>query len=173
MAAKNGAATPHDNLKEIELQTDQLVDNIRDLVLDEFKHMGKPWQQMNEDEQVRVINRAADIGDHLVRKAVDLIAARGLPALPIEVGKITVEGAECKGTFECYADDENLLRIRHLQGSRAMFVLASPDAFNGKTEKPEPEVVGDLSMPKNQPDPNAILAAMDKDGHKAAGAVAN
>jgi 2-methylaconitate cis-trans-isomerase PrpF len=86
-----------------------------------------------------------------VRKAVDMIAARGMPALPIEVGKITIEGAECKGAFECYADDEALLRIRHLQGSRAMFVLASPDAYNGKTETPKPDVVGDLAMPKTGP----------------------
>jgi len=171
MAAKNGAAQALGNLEQFTLQTDKLVDDVRDLVLTEFKHMPKPWQQMNEDEQTRIINRAADIGDSLVRKAVDLVAARGLPSLPIEVGKITIDGAECKGSFECYADDDALLRIRHLQGSRAMFVLASPDAFNGKTDKPEPEVVGDLSMPKSQT--SAILDAMDADGHTANGAAAN
>jgi hypothetical protein len=131
------------------LSAETLIGNIRDAVLTEFKQMPKPWQAMNEDEQSRLIDRSTDIGDTLVRQAVDLIAARDLPALPINVGKITVDGAECKGTFECFANDENLLRIRHLQGARAMFVLASPDAYAGETEKPQPEVVGDLALPKD------------------------
>ena len=63
--------------------------------------------------------------------------------------KITIDGGACKGTFECYADDENLLRIRHLQGKRAMFVLASPDAFNAERKPAETSVVGDLSIPKD------------------------
>lgn len=129
------------------LAADTLTDDIRDAVLAEFKLMPKPWQQMTEDEQHRIIDRASDIGANLVIKAIDLIAARGLPSLPIKVGKIVVEGAECKGTFECYADDDNLLRMRHLQGSRAMFVLASADAYNGETEQPKPDVVGDLAIP--------------------------
>lgn len=138
------------------LNTETLRGDIRDQVLSEFKHLPKPWQAMNEEEQDWLIRRASDIADGLVRNAVDLIAARGLPALPIEVGKITVDAAACKGTFECYADDDNLLRIRHLQGSRAMFVLASPSAFNGEQSTPEPEVVGDLGMPKERADEDAL-----------------
>jgi hypothetical protein len=131
-----------------ELDTETLRGDIRDEVLREFKHMPKSWQTMTEDEQQRIINRAADVADKLVRRAVDLVAARGLPALPIEVGKFTVDGAAIKGTFECYADDESLLRIKHLANKRAMFVLASPDAYNGEKAKPETEVVGDLAIPK-------------------------
>lgn len=135
--------------KETELNTETLRGDIRDRILTEFKHIPNVWQKMAESEQERLISRALDIAGELVRKAVDLIAERGLPALPIEVGKITIDGGACKGTFECYADDENLLRIRHLQGSRAMFVLASPDAFNGEKQAAETDVLGDLSIPKD------------------------
>lgn len=131
------------------LNDETLRGDVRDEILREFKHLPKAWQAMNEAEQQRCIDRAFGIADALVRKAVDLIASRGMPALPIEVGKITIDGAACKGAFECYADDDNLLRIRHLQGSRAMFVLASPSAFQGEQSKPETEVVGDLAMPKD------------------------
>jgi hypothetical protein len=131
-----------------DLNTDTLRGDIRDRILAEFKHVPNAWPKLAESEQDRLISRAQDIAGELVRKAVDLIAERGLPALPIEVGKITVDGGACKGNFECYADDENLLRIRHLQGKRAMFVLASPDAFNGERKPAEADVVGDLSMPK-------------------------
>lgn len=138
------------------LATDTLRGDIRDELLREFKHLPKPWQAMNEDEQSRLINRARDIADTLVRRSVDLVAARGLPALPIEVGKFTVDGAAIKGSFECYADDESLLRIKHLANKRAMFVLASPDAFNGEQQKAETDVVGDLAMPKDtEIDPDA------------------
>jgi len=131
-----------------DIDTETLRGDIRDELLREFKHLPKPWQAMNEDEQNRIISRAADIADKLVRSAVDLVAARGLPALPIEVGKFTVDGAAIKGTFECYADDESLLRIKHLANKRAMFVLASPDTYNGEKAKAETEVVGDLAIPK-------------------------
>jgi hypothetical protein len=134
--------------EEAELNTETLRGDIRDRLLTEFKHIPNPWPKMSEAEQERLISRAFDIAGELVRKAVDLVAERGLPALPIEVGKITIDGGACKGTFECYADDENLLRIRHLQGKRAMFVLASPDAFNGERKPAEADVVGDLSLPK-------------------------
>lgn len=136
--------------KAIELATTTLRGDIRDKILSEFKSIPKSWQTSTEDEQSRLINRANDVAGTIVRRAIDIIAAKGLPALPITVGKMTIEKSECKGSFECYADDESLLRIRHLQGSRAMFVLASPDAFNGEQKKPEPENVGDLAMPKGE-----------------------
>lgn len=162
MPASNGTTTEN----KIEIDTETLRGDIRDMVLSEFKHIDKPWTKMKEDDQQRLISRATDIADTLVRTAVDLIAARDLPALPITVGKIVVDGSECKGAFECYADDDNLLRIRHLQGARAMFVLASPSAYQGEKAPAVPDVVGDLSMPKG-PDTAGILAAMDADGHTA------
>lgn len=132
-----------------ELNTDTLRGDVRDAILSEFKHIDGPWSKAKEGEQERLIRRANDIAGTLVRGAIDLIAAKGLPALPITVGKITVEGAACKGAFECYADDENLIRMRHLQGARAMFVLASPDRFDGEQKTAETENVGDLAMPKD------------------------
>lgn len=130
-------------------KSDTLRGDVRDAILYEFKHISGPWAKAPEGEQERLIARANDIAGKLVRGAIDLIAAKGLPALPITVGKITVEGAACKGAFECFADDENLLRIRHLQGARAMFVLASPDRFNGEQKAAETENVGDLAIPKD------------------------
>lgn len=144
------------------LNAETLRGDIRDEVLREFKHLSKPWQAMNEAEQQRCIDRAFDIADGLVRKAVDLVAARGLPSLPVEVGKFTVDGAAIKGAFECYADDESLLRIKHLANRRAVFVLASPDAFSGEQKPQEPEVVGDLAMPKDGE--RADEAALEKVG---------
>jgi len=142
--------TPSTAEKATEIATTTLRGDIRDKILSEFKTMPKSWQSASEGEQERMISRAKDIADTLVRRAIDIVAARGLPALAITVGKMTIEKSECKGSFECYADDESLLRIRHLQGSRAMFVLASPDAFNGEQKKPETDVVGDLAMPKGE-----------------------
>ena len=143
--------TPSTAEETTDISATTLRGDIRARILTEFKQIPNVWQKMAESEQERMISRALDIAGELVRRAVDLIAERGLPALPIEVGKITIDGGACKGTCECYADDENLLRIRHLQGSRAMFVLASPDAFNGEQKKPEADVVGDLAMPKGEP----------------------
>jgi hypothetical protein len=142
--------TPSTAENAAEIATTTLRGDIRDKILSEFKTMPKSWQAASEGEQERMISRAKDIADTLVQRAIDIVAAKGLPVLAITVGKMTIEKSECKGSFECYADDESLLRIRHLQGSRAMFVLASPDAFNGEQKKPETDVVGDLAMPKGE-----------------------
>lgn len=137
------------DLNELQLAAaETLRGDLRDTILAEFKASTKPWSKLSEDEQSRLMHRAADIAGKLVVDVIDIVAERGLPALPIIVGKMTVDGSACKGTFECHADDENLLRIRHLQGARAMFVLASPDRFNGEQQPAETENVGDLAMPK-------------------------
>lgn len=141
-------AEPSSAEKAVELATETLRGDVRDRILSEFKAIPKSWQTSNEDEQSRLIQRAKDIAGELVRRSIDIVAAKGLPSLPITVGKMTIEKSECKGTFECFADDESLLRIRHLQGARAMFVLASPDAFYGEQKPQETDVVGDLGLPK-------------------------
>lgn len=145
------------------LAAETLRGDVRDAVLGEFKHVEKPWSKQTEDQQQRLIDRATDIADKLVRQAVELIASRDLPALPIDVGKIVVDGPACKGTFECYADDENLLRIRHLQGAKAMFVLASPSAYQGEQAPVVPDNIGSLAVPS--PDTQGVLDAMEADGH--------
>lgn len=157
MAKGNGKAQ---EASEPAFATETLRGDIRDMVLSEFKLLPKPWQQMTEDEQERLITRATDIAATVVSGAVDLIAARGLPAMPISVAKFTVDGSELKGTYTAFADDENLLRIRHLAERRAMFVMASPEDYLGERKPAETEVVGDLAMPKTGPgspsDPKAL-----------------
>lgn len=145
MAEGNGTAPAR------EFNTETLRGDIRDAVLAEFKLMPKPWQQMNEAEQERIIARASDIADKLVGGTIDIVAARGLPSLAISVAKFTVDGNEIKGTYTAYAADENLLRIRHLADRRAIFVLADPADYEGEKKPAESDVVGDLAIPKSGP----------------------
>lgn len=156
-------SVPSSAEKIIELTTDTLRGDIRDKILSEFKSIPKSWASSSEGEQERLIRRAEDIAGTLVRSAIDIVAAKGLPSLPIKVGKLTIDSSECKGTFECYAGDDELLRIRHLQGARAMFVLASPDAFNGEQQTPKTEVIGDLSIPRPE-QPRADEANLEQIG---------
>lgn len=153
MTSENGSAKHH-------LDTTTLRGDIRDAVLAEFKHLPKPWQQMNEEEQQRVITRAEDIAGELVRNAVDLVAARGLPSLAITVGKFTCEATELKGTFQAYPTDAHLLMVRNLCDRRAIFVLADPEQFMDEKAPAEPENVGTLAIPTMGPgapsDPDAL-----------------
>lgn len=135
---------------QFDARTRTLRGDVRDLVLREFKTMQKAWPQMTESEQSRLIQRASDIAGTVVRRCVDLVAEDGLPSLPVTVGKLTLEGGAIKGTYECFADDENLLSIRRLQSKRAMFVLADPDEYFGQRGKAEPDNVGDLGIPRQK-----------------------
>ena len=163
MGKGNGKA----ETSEPTFDTETLRGDIRDAILTEFKQLPKPWQQMNEDEQERVITRATDIAGKVVVGAVDLVAARGLPALPISIAKFEVDGAELKGRYTAYATDENLLRIRHLADRRAMFVMADPEEYLGEKKPAETEVVGDLAMPKTGPGSPSDPKALEKIGRGA------
>lgn len=146
--------------EQMDIQAETLKGDIRDSILTEFKHTAKPWQQMTEDEQQRMIDRSVDISHTVIQRSINIIAERGLPSMTITVGKFTVDAGELKGTFEAYASDENLLRVRHLAEQRAIFVLASPEAYQGEKAPAETENVGELALPKTGPgapsDPDAL-----------------
>lgn len=133
------------------VNADTLTGDLRDALLTHMRAMETPWSKLSEAKQAEKIEAVTKMAESLVQEAVDAIAARGLPSLVIEVGKFTVDGAEMKGAFTCFASDENLLRIRHLSNARAVFVLASPDAFYGErsaaeTDRDEPELpIGDAA----------------------------
>lgn len=55
-------------------RTRTLRGDIRDLILREYKAMSRPWQQMTESEQARLIHRANDIAGTVVRRSVDIVA---------------------------------------------------------------------------------------------------
>ena len=131
-----------------EFVAETLRGDVRDAVLREFKAMEKPWAQMNEKEQERLIHRAVDIAHSLTNSAIRVAAHRGFAYLVAGVKQFTVTD-EIKTVVTCSATVENITKLAKHAGEMVC-VLISPTVFFGEREKATPDVVGELKLPKGK-----------------------
>lgn len=131
---------------------ESLKGDIRDEFLTEIKQLKKPWEKLTEYEQERLIHRCRDIAGNLVRNAVEIAAARGFEHIPVSIGKFTVDAEKgIQSTFAMARSDENLLAMGRRIGSVVLLVPLDLHDFMGERKPAEPEVVGDLALPKTGP----------------------
>jgi len=140
----NGAAAESDRV--MLLATETLRGDIRDMLLAEWKTRPKSWQAMNESEQESVIHRLGNIARDLVNRAVTLVAHQGSPFIIGETPKFTIKD-QCKIEFVVAALPENLIKLANHRGP-AVLVLVAPNKYQGQRKPAEPDVVGDLGMPR-------------------------
>lgn len=133
------------------IAAETLSGDIRDLILDEFRHFPKPWQKMTEAEQERMIIRATDIAANLVTRAVDLIAHAGMPRVEIQTKKFSLEPELIRMTATTPATEETAIALIRHKGPMVL-VLADLAAFSGQREKAETDVLGDLGIPRPKRD---------------------
>jgi hypothetical protein len=129
------------------LASETLRGDVRDEVLREFKGLQKPWAQMNESEQERLIHRAQDIAYRLVKASVEIVAHGGVAHLTSRVEQFTVKPDGIKITLTVGATTENMITLAKNCGP-CVLALVDPSKYTGERKKAEPEVVGDLAMPK-------------------------
>jgi hypothetical protein len=134
----------------IELQMATLSGDIRDELIREFKTINGVWGK-TEDEQERLINRASDIADLLVDRAVSVISSRGLTFFTVKLGDVKATG---KGAIDC-AFSMPLHRNEHLIGGLCkrinqpvILIARDVDEFLGERHEAKADVVGDLGMPR-------------------------
>lgn len=132
------------------VQAETLRGDIRDVLLTEFKLRPKAWEAMNENEQESVINRIENITRDLVRRAVDIVAHEGHPYLVGKVNKFTVKaGPEgLKIEFGAAGLADNIVKLVQHSGDGAVLVLISPAKYQGQRKPAEPDVIGDLGIPR-------------------------
>lgn len=136
---------------KLDLAAKSLKGDIRDALLSELKHMPKPWQQMNETQQQRLINRAENVAHDLVREAVTIAAAEGAAALVGRVSKFSATDKGLKIEFGVALNEENLVKLAKHTGA-AVLALIEPARYQGQRKPAETDVVGDLAMPKERAD---------------------
>jgi hypothetical protein len=128
------------------LQAKTLRGDIRDRILAEFKGMHKPWQQMNEAEQERIIHLAADIAGLVVNRAVEIAAHEGAPHLVVEIGQWGVkEGLKIQLGAAATLENGTQLLAHH---GPAVLVLIDPLKFKGQRAPAKTDVVGSLAIPR-------------------------
>jgi len=92
-----------------------------------IRSLDKPFDQLDEYNQTRIINATDLIAKTVVRNAVLIVGDVGFPAMVITLGKFTIDGAKLKGTYEARADEE---AVGNLMGAeQALIVFATTKDF--------------------------------------------
>ncbi len=93
---------------------------------------------------IRVAN---DLAAKIVNEAILIAAHEGAPHLVATVGQFTVKDG-IKVQMNAAASVENISRRAGHRGA-AVLVLTDPSKFHGQRQRAEPDIIGDLRLPKN------------------------
>lgn len=134
------------------IKSETLKGDVTKALLDHIQAQPKPWAKMTEYEQERCIHGCRDIAGKLVHEAVRLTASRGFEHIPVSIGKFSVDAEKgIQSSFAMSRSDENLLAMGRRLGSVVLLIPMDLHDFMGERRPTEPDVVGDLSIPKTGP----------------------
>jgi hypothetical protein len=139
-----------------------LSGDLRDIILKNIKQLKKPWEKMGELEQGSLI---ADIGwnaEHLVRKAVALIAAEGRPSVSgvIDTAKMG-KGLELKVIASRMAEGRH--ELLDSQGSEILLIIPGVEKFLGQ-RKPAKATPDEPELPIGEDVTDAQIQAAHEQG---------
>lgn len=134
-----------DRLTEIALEAEfaggSLVGDIRDALLDAFKHRPKPWSQMSADE-MRDMNKGLEtIAKTLIRKIVLVVAEEDDVSVPAILKGYSVKGDAFALKIEAKGDEDTALELFRMDGHDVVILRADAKRFHG--QKREAEVIDD------------------------------
>ena len=146
----------------INLAAKTLTGDIRDWLLERFRHRQKPWQQMTEDEQRIMASEAECAAEELVRKAVQIIAANGRTALTATLDQVVIKGG-LKAVLTLSRYDEHRYELIDAQGTPVQIVVADAAPFEGERaevqiDKDQPDLI-EGAEDESDPVPDTVKAA--------------
>lgn len=137
--------------EEIVIASDTLGKDLLTFLIQEFKALQKPWQQLSESEQNTAIDRAKSRIEHAVTAAISILFGNGCVSVIADI-----EGVAIKDNVKCIlkvsrtntSDAMQVLFTAHNQPCRIL--LASPEQYLGGMD----EVTGESdqsSLPLDAP----------------------
>lgn len=149
---------------EAEFSGGSLVGDIRDALLDTFKHRPKPWSQMSQDE-MRDMNKGLEtIAKVLIRKIVLVVAEEDDVSVPATLKGYSVKGDTFQLKVEASGDEDVALELFRMDGHDVVILRADARRFHG--QKREAEVIPDqasLGFADDEPKPAPDHPADDSD----------
>lgn len=148
-------------VEEAEFDTGTVFGDMRDAILDLFKHRPKMWSAMSAGEQQDTVRHIEGLAKSILGKVVLVVAQDDSDTIQATLlGQFAVknETIEAKLKIE-HADSEVLLDLYQLAGHRVVIVSADDKRFMSTRRDPEIEPdQRDLGLPNNaepQPKPPA------------------
>lgn len=121
---------------ELTLNTDEMVFDIRDFLLDTIKARPKPWSATSQAEQRDVAAACEHAAKELVRKVAEGIASNGVQSIRVLLTKVNM-GTDIviSGKVKTLAEDEEdraVIQLHRAIGKHVMLTRASADDYVGE-----------------------------------------
>ena len=117
----------------IDLATETLTGDIRDFILDRLRHeqSKRPWHERSEADQRDTVHQVESAVRDVVRRAVELISARGLRTIKATLEQVTVKDG-ITGKIVMSKFDEQRHALVDATGATVLIVVADPEDFTGE-----------------------------------------
>lgn len=134
-------------MTETDIETvaaETLSGDLRDVLLTHIRSMETPWSKMSEQAQSDKIYAISNASETIVRRAVAIIASRGVEPIFGRIAKFTVKD-EIKAELVASSSVANIEAIAENIGQAAIIIFANPETFLGEkapatAEKDQPEL---------------------------------
>lgn len=158
---------------DLDLDTEELVADVRDFLLDTIKARPKPWSGTSQAEQRDVIASCEHNAKELVRGVVEAVAARGVQPVRMLLTKVTMgNDTIITGKLKAYDEEEEDRAIKILHSSlqkHVMITAASVEDYqaegrdvDGDPDEPDLEFEAD-SDEVIEDDPDSAEDEEDED----------
>ena len=119
------------------LRSDQLVGNIRDLLLSRRRMdlQATTWAKLSQEQQQGEINAAAGLAEHVVNAVVELVAQAGRPVIHAHLKKYGVKDGVVELTASGVAEDDVVLSLNRVGKMVIKIIVADADQFDQKRAK--------------------------------------
>ncbi len=116
-----------------ELIASTLVGDMRDAMMEVFKHRPKPWSQMLAGEQKDVATALEYAAKRIVNSAVLALAAEDRPSIQAVFKGYADKAGELTGTVKFLnVQDDDVLALHRASGKTILLVVADSQAFTGQ-----------------------------------------
>lgn len=116
-----------------ELIAGTLVGDMRDAMMEVFKHRPKPWSQMLAGEQKDVATALEYAAKRIVNSAVLALAAEDRPSIQAVFKGYADKAGELTGTVKFLnVQDDDVLALHRASGKTILLVVADSQAFTGQ-----------------------------------------
>lgn len=113
------------------VESETLLGDVRDALLDRIRNLPKPWAAMTTSEQSEMIDGCTRAASHLVNETARIIAANGFPTISGKLVKAQVkDGMQLQ--IDVSRHDPQRLTVIDSVDRPVLIVFAEPDMFMGE-----------------------------------------
>ncbi len=137
----------------VDLAAKTLKGDVRDKILELFRHRPKPWEQMLEAERRDLAFSIDTFAAEMIYRACALVAAGGRVTAPAQLAVFQQKGREVTAKLELAAEPTIIAQLTKACGHDVQILFVDPKPYQGQRKEPAADVPTDEpALPLEDPD---------------------